>query len=102
MAHRPRSEMIAETRAKLIAAARQAFGTIGYAEASMDDFTAAAGLTIGTMGRMALPLIQEKKWIAVTLAGAVLLSVGILKVPLIWAIAIFVPIGIIIGWRHPL
>lgn len=47
--HKPRSEMIAETRAKLIAAARQAFGTVGYAEASMDDFTAAAGLTRGAL-----------------------------------------------------
>ncbi|QKD04854.1 TetR/AcrR family transcriptional regulator [Mesorhizobium loti] len=47
--HRPRKEMIAETRAKLIAAARQAFGTTGYAEASMDDFTAAAGLTRGAL-----------------------------------------------------
>jgi AcrR family transcriptional regulator len=46
---RPRKEMIAETRAKLIAAARQAFGTIGYAEASMDDFTASAGLTRGAL-----------------------------------------------------
>jgi AcrR family transcriptional regulator len=49
MAHRPRGEMIAETRAKLIAAARHAFGTVGYAEASMDDFTAAAGLTRGAL-----------------------------------------------------
>ncbi|TIO54622.1 MAG: TetR/AcrR family transcriptional regulator [Mesorhizobium sp.] len=47
--HRPRKEMIAETRAKLIAAARHAFGTIGYAEASMDDFTASAGLTRGAL-----------------------------------------------------
>lgn len=47
--HKPRKEMIAETRAKLIAAARQAFGTIGYAEASMDDFTASAGLTRGAL-----------------------------------------------------
>ncbi|MEZ2331875.1 TetR/AcrR family transcriptional regulator [Mesorhizobium sp. RCC_202] len=47
--HRPRKEMIAETRAKLIAAARHAFGTIGYAEASMDDFTATAGLTRGAL-----------------------------------------------------
>ena len=46
-AHKPRSEMIAETRAKLVAAARHAFGTVGYAEASMDEFTAAAGLTRG-------------------------------------------------------
>ncbi|RWC90129.1 MAG: TetR/AcrR family transcriptional regulator [Mesorhizobium sp.] len=47
--HKPRKEMIAETRAKLITAARQAFGTIGYAEASMDDFTASAGLTRGAL-----------------------------------------------------
>ena len=49
MAHRPRREMIAETRAKLVAAARRAFGTVGYAEASMDQFTAEAGLTRGAL-----------------------------------------------------
>lgn len=49
MAHKPRKEMIAETRAKLVSAARQAFGAVGYAEASMDDFTAAAGLTRGAL-----------------------------------------------------
>ncbi|TIX88119.1 TetR/AcrR family transcriptional regulator [Rhizobium sp. P44RR-XXIV] len=41
--------MIAETRAKLLAAGRKAFGSVGYAEASMDDFTAAAGLTRGAL-----------------------------------------------------
>ncbi|WEK02018.1 MAG: TetR/AcrR family transcriptional regulator [Candidatus Sphingomonas phytovorans] len=49
MAHRPRKEMIAETRAKLIAAGREAFGTIGYTDSSMDDFTAACGLTRGAL-----------------------------------------------------
>lgn len=49
MSRRSRAEMIAETRAKLIAAARKAFGERGYAEASMDDFTAAAGLTRGAL-----------------------------------------------------
>src|SRR5918999_852965 len=49
MGHKPRAEMIAETRAKLVAAARHAFGKVGYAEASMDDFTAAAGLTRGAL-----------------------------------------------------
>jgi len=48
-AHKPRSEMIAETRAKLIAAGRQAFASVGYANASMDDFTAEAGLTRGAL-----------------------------------------------------
>lgn len=46
---KPRKEMVAETRAKLLAAARQAFGSVGYADASMDDFTAAAGLTRGAL-----------------------------------------------------
>lgn len=41
--------MIAETRGKLLAAGRKAFGTIGYSAASMDDFTAAAGLTRGAL-----------------------------------------------------
>ncbi len=46
---KPRPEMIAETRAKLLAAARHAFGTVGYAQSSMDDFTATAGLTRGAL-----------------------------------------------------
>jgi AcrR family transcriptional regulator len=46
---KPRTEMIAETRAKLLAAGRRAFGTIGYADASMDDFTGEAGLTRGAL-----------------------------------------------------
>lgn len=44
-----RQDMIAETRAKLLAAARRAFGESGYAAASMDDFTAKAGLTRGAL-----------------------------------------------------
>lgn len=49
MPRRTRPDMIAETRARLIAAARKAFGEQGYAEASMDEFTAAAGLTRGAL-----------------------------------------------------
>lgn len=44
-----RKEMIAETRAKLIAAARHTFGTVGYADSNMDDFTAEVGLTRGAL-----------------------------------------------------
>jgi len=46
---RQRQDMIAETKAKLIAVAREAFGTLGYAESSMDDFTREAGLTRGAL-----------------------------------------------------
>lgn len=44
-----RAQMVEETRAKLIQAARNAFATKGYAAASMDDLTAAAGLTRGAL-----------------------------------------------------
>jgi AcrR family transcriptional regulator len=49
MAARSRKEAMAETRQKLLAAGRRAFGTIGYAASSMDDFTAEAGLTRGAL-----------------------------------------------------
>ncbi|WP_028547148.1 TetR/AcrR family transcriptional regulator [Paenibacillus taiwanensis] len=49
MARKARTEMIEETRTKLLSAARQAFGTIGYADTSMDDLTASVGLTRGAL-----------------------------------------------------
>lgn len=44
-----RAQMMEETRAKLIAAARKAFTEEGYADTSMDDLTAAVGLTRGAL-----------------------------------------------------
>lgn len=44
-----RLEKMEENRAKLIAAARKAFAEKGYANASMDDLTAEAGLTRGAL-----------------------------------------------------
>ena len=44
-----RAETQAETRAKLIRAARTAFASKGYSAASMDELTAAAGLTRGAL-----------------------------------------------------
>ncbi|OCK55565.1 TetR/AcrR family transcriptional regulator [Bradyrhizobium sp. LMTR 3] len=49
MAAKRRAQMVEETRAKLIQAARRAFATKGYAAASMDDLTAEAGLTRGAL-----------------------------------------------------
>ncbi|KAB0681376.1 TetR/AcrR family transcriptional regulator [Aureimonas leprariae] len=44
-----RAQMMAETRAKLIRAARLAFAAKGYAAAPMDELTAEAGLTRGAL-----------------------------------------------------
>lgn len=49
MVAKTRAQMVEDTRAKLIAAARKAFATKGYAASSMDDFTAEAGLTRGAL-----------------------------------------------------
>ncbi|MGY1922457.1 TetR/AcrR family transcriptional regulator [Pseudomonas tolaasii] len=46
---RARADIIEDTRARLIASAREAFATQGYANTSMDDFTARAGLTRGAL-----------------------------------------------------
>jgi AcrR family transcriptional regulator len=46
---RKRSEMIAETRAKLIAAARDAFASKGYAATALEDLAAQASLTRGAL-----------------------------------------------------
>ncbi|MDO8828117.1 TetR/AcrR family transcriptional regulator [Methylophaga sp.] len=44
-----REEMIVETQAKLIKAARESFAQHGFAESCMDDLTADAGLTRGAL-----------------------------------------------------
>ncbi|WP_235919333.1 TetR/AcrR family transcriptional regulator [Aureimonas psammosilenae] len=44
-----RSETMEQNRAKLLQAARRAFGAKGFAAASMDDLTAEAGLTRGAL-----------------------------------------------------
>lgn len=49
MAAKRRTEIMAENRAKLIAAARKAFAEKGFAAASMDDLTAEVGLTRGAL-----------------------------------------------------
>ena len=49
MAAGRRAAMMAETRVRLIRAARTAFAEAGYAAASMDELTEAAGLTRGAL-----------------------------------------------------
>ena len=49
MVGKRRAQMVEETRARLIRAAREAFATQGYAAASMDALTAEAGLTRGAL-----------------------------------------------------
>lgn len=49
MPRKPRTEMIEETKAKLLKTARHYFSTVGYANTVMDNLTAEAGLTRGAL-----------------------------------------------------
>ena len=59
---------------------------------------AAAGLLIATAVQMAEPLVR--KGIApMVLAGAAMLAVGVLEWPLLWVLAVLVPVSIAFAWR---
>lgn len=49
MVTKTREQMVEETRAKLVQAARRAFASKGFSAASMDELTAEAGLTRGAL-----------------------------------------------------
>ena len=57
---------------------------------------AAAGLVLGTCAKMARPLFNDRVGLAVALATFA--SVGVLRWPLYWALAVLVPLSIAIAW----
>jgi chromate transporter len=57
---------------------------------------AAAGLVLGTCAKMARPLFNDRLGLAV--AFATFASVGVLRFPLYWALAVLVPLSIAIAW----
>ncbi len=62
--------------------------------------TAAAGLIFGTTARMAQPLLQLKQWQGPAVALAVLVAVGVLRIPLWWALITLIPLAIAVAWRR--
>jgi len=62
--------------------------------------TAAAGLIIGTTGRMAQPLLRSGQWHGLFIALAALVAIGVFRIPLWWALAVLVPIGVGLAWRR--
>jgi chromate transporter len=57
---------------------------------------AAAGLVMGTCAKMARPLFNDRLGLAVALATFA--SVGVLRWPIYWALAVLVPLSIAIAW----
>jgi chromate transporter len=59
---------------------------------------AAVGLVLGTCAKMALPLLRDRFGIAPLIVLATFASVGVLRWPLPWALAVLVPLSIAIAW----
>jgi chromate transporter len=57
---------------------------------------AAAGLVMGTCAKMARPLFNDRLGLAVALATFA--SVGVLRFPIYWALAVLVPLSIAVAW----
>jgi chromate transporter len=57
---------------------------------------AAAGLVLGTCAKMARPLFNDRLGLAVVLATFA--SVGVLRFPIYWALAVLVPLSIAVAW----
>jgi len=61
---------------------------------------AAAGLILGTAARMAQPLFRSGEWYAPMIALATLVAVGLVDIPIWWALAVLLPLGFGIAWRR--
>jgi chromate transporter len=59
---------------------------------------AAAGLVMGTCAKMARPLFDDRLGLAPLVALATFASIGLMRWPLYWALAVLVPLSIAIAW----
>jgi chromate transporter len=75
------------------------FGEIAALQRMLMGVAAAAvGLVMGTCAKMALPLFKDPLGLAPLLALATLVSVGVLRWPLYWALGGLIPLSIAIAW----
>ena len=75
------------------------FGEIAALQRMLVGVAAAAvGLVMGTCAKMAVPLFKDPLGIAPVLALATLVSVGVLRWPLYWALGGLIPLSIAIAW----
>jgi chromate transporter len=60
---------------------------------------AAAGLLISSAVQMAEPLFRRRLYPAILLVTATFVAAGVLQLPLLWVIAVLVPISITVAWK---
>jgi chromate transporter len=59
---------------------------------------AAAGLVMGTGAKMALPLLKDRRFIAPLVALVTFATIGVMRWPLYFVLAILVPASIALAW----
>jgi chromate transporter len=61
---------------------------------------AAAGLVLGTCAKMALPLLRDRLGVAPFMALLTFASIGIMRWPLHWSLAVLLPLSIATAWAR--
>lgn len=61
---------------------------------------AAAGLLIASAVQMAEPIVRRRSFIAIAIAAAAFVAVGVLQFPLLWVLLVMMPISIALAWRE--
>ena len=62
---------------------------------------AAAGLIISMVAKMATPLLRARHLPALGFALAAFVAVGILRIPLYWAVLVLAPLSVAVFWWKP-
>ena len=74
------------------------FGEVPALQRMLGGVSAAAvGLVLGTGARMARPLLADRYFIAPSIVLATFATVGLMRWPLYWALAVLVPLSIAIA-----
>jgi chromate transporter len=76
------------------------FGDIAALQRILSGLAAAAaGLIVAVSAKMAVPLFRRGFGPAPIVAVAIFVAVGVLRVPLLWALLVATPISIALAWR---
>jgi chromate transporter len=61
---------------------------------------AASGLIVALAVKVGTPLAKKRDWLGLAIAAAAALAVGILRLPLLPALAVLAPLSIALHWRR--
>jgi chromate transporter len=59
---------------------------------------AAAGLVLAIAAKMGEPLARSGSFVALAVAASTFVAIGVLRVPLLWAIAVLLPLSMALAW----